>query len=357
MQTTTTGSQPIEEYLLIIGTELEQSRRSLNEVTLMIEQSHAELTKLTQRNAAVTSHIQQMQSEIEAVSHTALRDAYTSALEVQQRLMVMRGQLEKLQSEQTSLQRHIKMLDEVQAYLSEKTFYPIGFKADRDSRAMLEMTINDQETVRKRVSQQLHDGPAQALSNFILQADIVSKLFEIDQAKAKDELQNLKYSAKSSFQMIRHFISELRPMMLDDLGLFPTLRKYLDEIKAQTGLEVNISIKGQECRLAPFIEVMIFRAVQELVGNAIRYNQDQSLRLQINVQVLIEESFVKVTVSDNGKGFNLESTIDKTTGIGIKLLKERIEMSGGLIEIDTGIGKGTRVSFQVPFHETKSEAK
>jgi two-component system, NarL family, sensor histidine kinase DegS len=91
-------------------------------------------------------------------------------------------------------------------------------------------------------------------------------------------------------------------MMLDDLGLFPTLRRYVDVYKEQTGQDVNLIIKGQERRLESYLEVMIFRAVQELIGNTARHNQDTPVKLQTNVQVIIEENQLRVTVVDNGKG-------------------------------------------------------
>ncbi len=340
----------LEDFEQRIREELEQARRSLKEVTLMLEQSQAELAKLSQRNAAVTGHLQQLQTQSASEIASELRNAFTSAMEVQQRLLVMRGQLEKLQTEQSGLQRIIKLLEETQTILSDPT---LSTTSSGGSRVLLEMVINTQEEVRKRLSQQMHDGPAQALSNFILQTDIAAQLFDMDQSKAKDELYNLKSAAKSTFSKVRNFITELRPMMLDDLGLFPTLRKYVDEFKEQSGQEINISIKGQERRLAPYLEVMIFRAVQELVGNAVRFNADQPLRLQIDIQVVIEDNFIKVIVSDNGKGFEMEE-IDQSDGIGIKLIKERVEMSGGTIEVDSKVGKGTRIEIQVPCLEGNS---
>ena len=77
----------------------------------------------------------------------------------------------------------------------------------------------------------MHDGPAQALSNFIVQAEIATRMYEIDPMKAKDELDKLKLSAMNTFQKIRTYIAELRPMMLDDLGLIMTLNKYVSGIK------------------------------------------------------------------------------------------------------------------------------
>ena len=151
--------------------------------------------------------------------------------------------------------------------------------------ANLEMVINAQEAERQRLSRQMHDGPAQALSNFIVQTEIANRLLDIDAKRAKEELDNLKNSAMNTFKEVRTFIFELRPMMLDDLGLFPTVRRYVDNFKEQTGAEVNLTLKGSERRLESYLEVMIFRALQELLGNAFRHNQDSPVKPQINIQI------------------------------------------------------------------------
>src|SRR5512147_1105484 len=90
---------------LNIGSELEETEKALREVTLMIEQSQGEVSKLTQRNAAITMHLQQMQSQLDKMSPGEVRSIYDSALDAQQRLLVMRGQLEKLQNEKQHLER------------------------------------------------------------------------------------------------------------------------------------------------------------------------------------------------------------------------------------------------------------
>ena len=86
---------------------------------------------------------------------------------------------------------------------------------------MIVRVVEAQEAERQRLSRQIHDGPAQALSNFILQTEIAMRLFDIDTERARAELQSLKTSATSTFQKVRDFIFDLRPMMLDDLGLVP----------------------------------------------------------------------------------------------------------------------------------------
>ncbi len=341
---------PIDGLIEELQAELEQSRRALRETTMMIEQSQSELAKLVQRNSSVTGHLQQMQGQIESLSRNDIRMAYNAAMDTQQRLLVMRGQLEKLQTEQKNLQRTITRLENTLRVVEEQ-----AGKGSRkgNSLAMLEMVVKVQEAERLRLSRQMHDGPAQALSNFIVQTEIAMRYFEMDPVKAKEELQALKQSAFTTFQKVRTFIFELRPMMLDDLGLFPTMRRYIESFKEQTGVEVALNLKGQEKRLDPYLEVMIFRALQELMGNAVRHNLDAANRVMLTVQVVAEEHLVKVSVSDTGKGFDAEE-IAEGDGLGLKLIRERVELLGGFMDIDSVPGSGARISFQVPLQEAES---
>jgi two-component system sensor histidine kinase DegS len=169
------------------------------------------------------------------------------------------------------------------------------------------------------------------------------RLLDVDPAQAKEELSNLKSSAMGTFQKVRNFIFELRPMMLDDLGLIPTLRKYSDAFKEQTALDVSVTVTGTERRLEPYLEVMIFRAVQELLGNAARHSQAALIKVQVD----LGSDFIRVNVEDNGKGFAPESLKDSTS-LGLKLIRERAEMLGGSFEIDSAPGSGARISFTVP---------
>jgi two-component system sensor histidine kinase DegS len=323
--------------------ELEETTKALREVTLMIEQSQNELSKLTQRNAAITTHLQQVQGQMDSMSPQEVRNAYDSALDAQQRLFVMRGQLEKLQAEKTHLERLKIFLGNINASSVGGEFSAISTNSGKSTLASVEMLVNAQETERQRLSRQMHDGPAQALSNFILQTEIAMRLFDIDALQAKDELNSLKTSAMGTFQKVRNFIFELRPMMLDDLGLVPTVRRYSEAFKEQTNLDVNVTVTGNEKRLEPYLEVMLFRAIQELLGNAARHSQATQLKVLLDVG----DDRVRVSVEDNGKGFDTDA-VQQGASLGLKLIRERAEMLGGNFELDSAIGRGARISFAVP---------
>ena len=332
---------PLDSARKSIQVEFDESSRVLREVTLMLEQSTGEVVKLSQRNAAITAHLQQTQSQGSSVTLQELRMAYDSALDAQQRLFVMRGQLDKLKGDQTYQQQYRTTLEKVMTILD--TPVEAGTGPSKSAAASIESIIQAQEAERQRLSRQMHDGPAQALSNFILQTEIAMRLMDVDNAQAREELNNLKASALSTFQKVRNFIFELRPMMLDDLGLFPTIKRYVDTFKEQSGLEVSITITGQERRLESYVEVMIFRALQELLGNAARHSQGTSVKVIIDMG----EGSIRVTVNDNGKGFNAD-TIKQGNSLGLNLIRDRVEILGGTFDIDSSIGRGSRITLIIP---------
>lgn len=323
--------------------ELEETTRALREITLMIEQSQGELSKLSQRNAAITTHLQQVQNQMDSMPPQEIRNAYDSALDAQQRLLVMRGQLEKLQAEKNQLERLKTVLERAPVSSSDSNASTASTGGPKGTMASVEMLVNAQETERQRLSRQMHDGPAQALSNFILQTEIAMRLFEVDAAQAKEELNSLKSSAMGTFQKVRNFIFELRPMMLDDLGLVPTVRRYADAFKEQTSLDVSVTVTGNERRLEPYLEVMMFRALQELLGNTARHSQ----ATQVKVMLDMGEDRVRVSVDDNGRGFDPDA-VQQGSSLGLKLIRERAEMLGGSFDVDSAVGRGTRITFAVP---------
>lgn len=333
-----------DAYQEEVQAELEQARKSLQEISMMLDQSQAELNKLAQRNASVTAHLQTVQAQIETLPRTDIRLAYDSALDAQHRLFVMRGQMEKLQSDQVHLQKLIDLLQRMDQFSDMKhTAEPAVSPVQTSQTDSLEMAINAQETERQRLSRQMHDGPAQALSNFILQTEIALRLFDIDQARAREELTNLKTSAMTTFQKVRGFIFELRPMMLDDLGVFDTITKYGESIKEQSGLDVSVFVTGTRRRLEPFLEVFVFRAFQELLMNAVHHSQGTTAKVIVN----IEDTTVKVSVEDNGKGFD-SSLVGSKGASGLSRLRDRVAMLGGVFELDTNPGQGTRIAFTIP---------
>lgn len=327
-----------------VNQEIEQTQRELKDIQLMVQQSQVEVEKLSQRNATITMHLKQVQGKIDTLPTGEVQNAYDAALDAQQRLVLMRSQLEKLQNDQNHLERFLKMLNNVNQAMSgglDEAGASNGSSGGGGSTA--EMMIQAQEAERQRLSIQMHDGPAQTLSNFVLQTEIAMKLFDVDQDQARDELSNLKTAANTVLAMVRDFIYDLRPMMLDDLGLAPTVKRYADAFREKSGMEVGITVTGTDRRLESYLEVMLFRSMQELLNNSSKFSQASHVKIQIDMN----PEDVKLTVEDDGKGFTEEEALS-SGGLGIKLIKERAEMLGGTLTIESVIGEGARIELMLP---------
>lgn len=326
-----------------ISEQLETTKQSFQEIVMLSEQSELEVNKLTQRNASATANLQKVQSQFERIPREEIRSAYDATLDAQQRLFVLRGQVEKLRSDKEHMGKEIELLEIIDSILSQE---PVSIKDPQGASAtveLLEMLVQAQEGERLRLSRQMHDGPAQALSNLILETEIAMRLFDVNKEQAYQELGTLRDSATKTFQQVRDFIFELRPMMLDDLGLIPTAKKYAEAIQDSSGSTIKFGVTGTERRMEPYLEVMIFRAVQELLRNALNHSQAN----QITVEMDVGDSFVMVSVEDDGRGFEV-SDLEQEQGMGLKLIKERVEMISGEFELTSQIGEGTRVVFKVP---------
>ncbi len=339
---------PLETLLEESRQELEGAQREIRDIKLTLSQSRTELDKLTQRNAQVAAQLRQMQPNLENMPRADIKAAYDAAQDAQQRLFAMRGQVERMQADLGNLERLAEYLRKTIATLEEAAPASKPARAVAGEKPMIARIVEAQETERQKLSRQIHDGPAQALSNFVLQSEIAMRLFEKDPNLARTELANMKTAATATLQKIRDFIFDLRPMMLDDLGLVPTVKRYVDAFKDKTGIAATLTVTGVERRLESVREVMIFRGVQELLGNIRNHAQATQVRVSLDT----DDVRVRAIVEDNGKGFDVEAALDgKQKTIGLSALKERIELLGGALEIDSQSGQGSRVVMDVPVGE------
>lgn len=326
--------------------DYEQTQRDLKEIDILIKQSAAEVERLVQRNAQAQNYVRQFEKNFETVPREDIKEAYENLNNTQQRLFTMRGQLEKLQSDQ----RNLEKLAEFQRRLLELTEgvgpLPTAQKRRSESdQSTVIRVIQTEESARQSLVRRMHDGPASSLSNFILQAEICQRFFDIDPDRARTELNALKSAASTTFSDVKDFIFDLRPMMLDDLGVIPTLRRYVESFQEKSGLPVPITVTGVERRLESHIEVTIFRSVQELLNNALMHAQ--ASRLQVSVDLASDR--VSVVVEDNGRGFNADEIMARNSQtIGLATLRERIEMLGGELTVQSSMGQGTRAEFTIP---------
>jgi len=335
---------PLEAFVESLKADLDKTRAEAKEIGMLVEQSQGEVDKLVQRNSSITAQLHQMQAHFETVPREDIRNSYEAAQDTQQRLFTMRGQLEKLQSDQTHLRRLSDLMTRTLQLLEGRPTIEVD-EDDAPTTTVIQKVIEAQEDERRKISRQIHDGPAQALSNFILQTEIALRLFDKDTDQAREELSNLKNAASATFAHVRDFIFDLRPMMLDDLGLVPTVRRYVEAFKDKTGLDMNLVVTGNEQRLESHVEVLAFRALQELLVNI----RDHAQATQAKITLDIDPQQLRVMVEDNGKGFDLSCLETEAMEThGLCLLRTRLKQAGGEMELDSSAGKGTHIQFSLP---------
>ena len=328
--------------------EHEQVQRELKEIDLLIQQTSAEVDKLAQRNAQAANRVKQMEMNLDTVPRTDLQAAYTDAQEAQKRLFMMRGQLEKLQSDQQHLSRLAgvlhRALDQSGQRGDAAPASVLGAGESDGAQPAIVRIIETQEQERQRLVRQLHEGPAQSLTNLILQAEICERLFDHDPKRARSELGNLKAAVTGTFQKVRDFMFDLRPMMLDDLGLVPTLKRYIDSSAEKSGVPTSLTVTGTERRFTGYKEVALFRIAQDVLANV----RQHAHATRATVALDLAEDTVRLSVEDNGSGFDVNEVLNARKGIGLSTLRERVEMMGGQAQIDSAPGRGTRVSLIIP---------
>lgn len=206
--------------------------------------------------------------------------------------------------------------------------------------------IEAQEEERKRLSREIHDGPAQMMANVMMRSDLIERVYnEHGGIEAIKEIKDLKKMVRNALYEVRRIIYDLRPMALDDLGLVPTLKKYLQTTEEyHKKIKINFSNIRDEKRLPSKYEVALFRLIQESVQNALKHAD----ATEIKVKLEIDRTKVIVVVKDNGKGFNMNEK--KKDSFGLIGMRERVELLEGELSIDSKVGVGTIVIIQIPLN-------
>ena len=344
----------------------ERSRKSFDEMKVEIETVENTITRLLTENSQLEDksrcsrkRLAEVSKNFASYSETEIREAYEAANKLlielsvnemeEKQMQQRRFELEKRMSELLeTMQSADQLVNRVSAVVNYLTsdLQNVG-EALQDARLKQNFAISiieAQEEERKRLSRDIHDGPAQMLANVLLRSGLIEKVYaEYGADLAFKELNELKETVRDALSEVRRIIYNLRPMALDDLGLVPTLEKYLSSTENfERATEIHFSSIGQSLRLPTNIEISVFRLVQESVTNAIKHGNSKDVWVKIEWL----RDILNIEVKDNGQGFELKEVRDKSFGlIG---MRERVELLKGEMKISSAPGKWTKVAFRVP---------
>ncbi|MDD5091539.1 MAG: sensor histidine kinase [Candidatus Wallbacteria bacterium] len=196
--------------------------------------------------------------------------------------------------------------------------------------------IDAQEEERKTIARELHDGPAQSVANLIFHLQLFEQL-EIEKREgASKELQRVKELGNEALEMLRGFIREMRPMVLDDLGLVPAITRHAERFRKETGIEIELRLQDPPV-LPRAVEINLFRIFQESLRNIRKH----SSACKVVIELKRVNQMLFFSIIDNGCGFSLDS--DFSGHYGLIGIRERMELMNGSIRINTAPGAGCEI--------------
>lgn len=292
-------------------------------------------------------------------SEEEVRTAYEEAHSLQTKLMINRQQEKQLRERRDDLERRLVILQQTieraETLVSQISIVSNYLVSDikemgealEDAKMKQDFglrIIEAQEEERKRLSREIHDGPAQLLASVLIRSDLAERMHkEEGPEQSLEEIRSLKKMIRTTLYEVRRIIYDLRPMALDDLGLIPTLKKYLATVEDyHKTTEIEFVYLGKETRLPPKYEVALFRLIQEAVHNALKHAQAKTIQVKVEIQ----PEQIYVLVKDDGVGFDVN--VKKSDSYGMIGMKERVGILDGLFTVHSKLGVGTVISIKIP---------
>ena len=343
----------------VIQRELRQLKK---DIAQLIEESD-QLERDTQN---WRQHLAKVSQKFDVYSEEEVRKTYETANDLLIQLSIKRAEEKQMRQRRDDLERQLIMLlqsveraDQLVNQVSTVLTYlttdlkHIGetFQDAQQKQRLAIRVIQAQEEERKRLSREIHDGPAQLMANVSLRAGYIEQIHAKDPTfNLAKELKELKELTRDALKEVRHIIFDLRPMALDDLGLVPTLEKYLSKTqKHYQKTEIHYTNFGKPSRLESNYEAALFRLVQESVANALKHAN----ATDIWVKTEWVHDKVNVVVKDNGVGFQ-QSDIGNQS-FGITGMKERVQLLKGELSIRSLPNEGTTILIQIPLKKIRTD--
>ena len=272
---------------------------------------------------------------------TSLRPVGTDAL---------RSEYEQLGRELAGLQQRLKRLDVAARQLDVLASYlgdtgphaeePSDIGADDSPAAISLRIIQAQEGERQRLAEEVHDGPAQVLTNAIFEVEYLDRMLADADKTARGEVAFLRDMLRTGLDEVRNFITNLRPPMVDG-GLAAAIDVHAAALQERHGIAVRTNLEGIEDRLTPEARASVLRIVLEALQNVRKH--------AAATEVVIGVEDDRLVITDNGRGFDvMRLASGQSRNFGLQFMRERAELMGGQLQIESRQGEGTRILLRLP---------
>jgi signal transduction histidine kinase len=256
--------------------------RELTEIDMLVGQARAEATRHEQKRAQAAERVGGLDKKAD---HKEVVETYASLVALTRRAVLMEAQVDLLDGKRRALARHRAAIADVLGRIERLASDAAAAAAaggEEDlppslSPSLSRVVLSAQEDLRRQIARAMHDGPAQSLTNIVLQAQIVERLLERDPTQTKGELRLLVQMVQQTLDATKSFIFDVRPMVLDDLGLVPTLRRATRDRGRRAHVQVEFESLGQDRRLSMDVESAVFRIMDEALAAYLSLNPERIL--------------------------------------------------------------------------------
>ena len=329
--------------------EIEQSKKDLDAIIVRVGEMIADVDRLRIVAQQKKQELARVSQKFSTFSEEDIKKCYAETEKAQIELAIAIEKEKQLRQQRDRLQIGVVM-----GYLGTQLGDMVEqFDSASKGKLLAIQVITAQENERLRMSREIHDGPAQTMANLIYQSMICERMLDVDPGAVRLDLQDLRCQARGCLSELRQIIFDLRPMALEDLGLSAAVQQFIVKFKERSSLEVDFIIEGTPVPLNKFVEVSLFRIIQEALNNIQQHADAEHVILKLSYN----RTNVSLSVEDDGVGFDTENgdTQLDENGVpehfGITGMRERANIIKAQFLLSTAAGKGTKVRVYLPLED------
>ena len=352
----------VEEKVAGLGQEITSLKEESDEIIRRLALIDGERRRARQKLAEISA-------DPERYGESDLREAFLAVERLAAEFSSLRAREEALRRQIAELEdkfnRYLDLKEQAENFLSRLSVILQHLRRGAgemeeappekvDKKLALKM-LEVQEEERRWVAREIHDGLAQIMASASLRLEYCLRLLEKKPEEVEEELRSIQELVKEGVEEARRMTYDLRPMALDELGLVPTLKRYLEEFKSFYNIDTEMIITGRERRLPAPQEAGVFRIFQEALRNVGKHASAQKVMVYLD----FSPGSLELKVEDDGRGFSPEEVRQdpKRRGFGLWSMRERAKLLGGELEITSTPGQGTTVKVAIPLAEEEEDGK
>lgn len=356
-----------EEILKItdhIRNDYENLKLEIASLKILISNIISEVDELEMQDKIMRQKLVDVSKNFTVYTEEQVKEVYNSASNIRIKFMTKANEEKALKERRNRLELELKKsLDNIQN--AEKIINQISIAmgyldgeilsmlddADKNSEMFTGIKILEaQESERKRIARDIHDGPAQHMANVIIKIDLCKKLLESNFDRGLNELASLKENVKEALKEVRSILFDLKPISLDGLGLINTIEQTVNKLSVETGIDIKLKLKPINQEIQFIIQLAVYRIFQEILNNIKKHSKAKHVIVKLD----FGSKYLILIISDDGIGFDVNETLNnvKVNGnsYGLIGISDRVSQLQGNFQITSSKGAGTVFQIKLPIN-------